>query len=198
MNRPLSAYQWGFLESRSTVTALLYCTNEWFKALEDGKEVCGILWLEKRVRLRFSCSTPKLDAIGLDKHITKWLHNYLANRTKAIVINGFESRTAPLLSGVPQCSVLGPLLFLIIEAISSKVSLFANDILLYHFITNTHDYIILQEVITLLGQWSTANHWHSINRNASIWSKHTPTLPPTQWSFGESRKLRVPWSPSDQ
>ena len=49
-NHPLFAYQWGFLESRSTVTALLHCTNEWFKALESGNEVCAVFFrLEKSV-----------------------------------------------------------------------------------------------------------------------------------------------------
>ena len=41
---PLSSVQWGFLEGRSTVTALLHCINEWLKALEDGKEVCAIFF----------------------------------------------------------------------------------------------------------------------------------------------------------
>ena len=99
------------------------------------------------------------------------------------------SCTAPVLSGVPQGSVLGPLLFLIyiddissiIEALSSKVNLFADDILLYHFITNTHDYIVLQEAITLLGQWSTTNHLTFSQPKCKymvVSRKHTPTLPP--------------------
>ena len=44
VNYPLSAYQWGFLENRSTVSALLYCTNKWFKALENGNEVCTVFF----------------------------------------------------------------------------------------------------------------------------------------------------------
>ena len=191
MNHPLSAYQWGFLESRSTVTALLYCTNEWFKALEDGKEVCAVFFDLKKAfdSVPHAPLLSKLNAIGLDKHITKWLHNYLANRTQAVVINGSMSCTAPVLSGVPQGSVLGPLLFLIyiddissiIEALSSKVNLFADDILLYHLITNTHDYVVLQEAITLLDQWSTTNHLTFSQPKCKymvVSRKHTPTLPP--------------------
>lgn len=41
---PLCIHQCGFLERRSMVSALLYCTNEWFKALEDGKEVCAVFF----------------------------------------------------------------------------------------------------------------------------------------------------------
>ena len=161
-HHPLSAYQWGFLESRSTVAALLYCTNEWLKALESGKEICAVFF---DLRKAFD-SVPhapllaKLNHLGLDRHIINWLHNYLANRTQAVVINGSESYTAPVLSGVPQGSVLGPLLFLIyiddlssvIEALSSKVNLFADDILLYHLISSSSDYSAVQEAIALIGQ----------------------------------------------
>ena len=130
----------------------------------------------------------KLNAVGLDTHIIKWLHNYLANRTQAVIVNDSESRPSPVLSGVPQGSVLGPLLFLVyiddlssvIQALSSKINLFADDILLYHFINNAHDYIVLQEAITLLGEWSTTNHLTFSQPKCKymiILRKHTPTLP---------------------
>ena len=78
----LAACQWGFLEGRSTVTALLHCTNEWLKALEDGKEVCAV-FLDFRKAFDSVLHTPlmtKLVALGHDKHIICWLNNYLANR----------------------------------------------------------------------------------------------------------------------
>ena len=177
------------MKGRSTVTALLYCTNEWFKALENG-EVCAVFF---DLRKAFD-SVPhapllaKLDAVGLDVHIINWLHNYLADRTQAVVINGTESDTSPVLSGVPQGSVLGPLLFLIYvndlssvaRALSSKVNLFADDILLYHIITNTHDYVVLQEAIALLSEWSSTNYLTFSQPKCKymiILRKRAPTLP---------------------
>lgn len=97
LNHPLSAYQWGNL---STVTALLYCTNEWFKALENKHEQFFFDLKKAFDSVPHAPLLTKLNAIGLDKHIIKWLHNYLANRTQVVIINGSESHTAPVYSQV--------------------------------------------------------------------------------------------------
>ena len=61
---PLSSVQWGFLEGRSTVTALLHCINEWLKALEDGKEVCAIFPESVRLGASFSTHYTLLDLMN--------------------------------------------------------------------------------------------------------------------------------------
>ena len=101
-----------------------------------------------------------VQGVGVDA-CTNWLHRYLAGRTQAVVINGTESDTFPIL-WYSTGSVLGPLLCLvyvndlssITQALSSKVKFFADDILLYQIVTNAHDYVILQEAITVLIEWS--------------------------------------------
>ena len=77
----------------------------------------------------------KLSDLNLNKHLQKWIANYLCQRTQAVVVNGATSISLQVKSGVCQGSVLGPLLFLLyINGISSvQVSdgiliLFADDI----------------------------------------------------------------------
>ena len=108
----------------------------------------------------------KLEAIGLDPHIITWIHNYLAERQQRVVFNGVSSVPSSVVSGVPQGSILGPLLFLIyIDDITqvnlsaaSRLVLYADDILLYRRIFSSfEDYRILQSDIDALANWTTSN-----------------------------------------
>ena len=127
--------------------------------------MCSILW-SAFDSVPHAPLLNTLRSLSLDSHTTNWLHNYLADRYQAVVVNGSTSTTTPVLSGVPQGSVLGPLLFLIyiddlsetVQALCSKINLFADDILLYHLITSTQDYVVLQEATSLIDHWLNANH----------------------------------------
>jgi len=55
----------------------------------------------------------KLCQHGVNSHIVKWIHNYLANRKQSLVVNGAFSKPINVVSGVPQGSIFVPLLFLI-------------------------------------------------------------------------------------
>ena len=107
----------------------------------------------------------KLKQLHLHPLIVSWLHSYLTKRQQSVVVNGTSSHSTHVISRVPQGSVLGPLLFLIyIDDIStlalsenSKLSLYADDMLLYKTISSTADYAELQQDIDLIYGWSTAN-----------------------------------------
>ena len=164
----ISDRQWGFLEGRSTVTALIRCTDDWFRALEEGHEVCAIFFDYRKAfdSVPHQSLLLKLANIGLDDCLLVWLHDYLCNRMQSVVVDGAESDAVPVLSGVPQGSVLGPLLFLIYvndlpDAVvhpSAIVNLFADDVLLYHTVSNIDDFLAVQESINSVEQWSSSNY----------------------------------------
>ena len=78
----------------------------------------------------------KLDHYRIRGKTLSWIKNYLANRTQTVVVNGKNSDKAPLMSGVPQGTVLGPLLFFVYIndlplSVNSQIRLFADDALIY-------------------------------------------------------------------
>ena len=164
----LSTTQWGFRSRRSTVTALLSITQDWHTALERGQDICAIFF---DYRKAFD-SVPhlplitKLEALQFNEVILRWLTDYLTNRKQYVVVNGAESQPTPVLSGVPQGSILGPLFFLIyIDSLSSIgvserscIHLFADDVLLYHPINFTNDFLTVQEDTSKVTEWSKLNH----------------------------------------
>ena len=156
----LSKVQWGFTPGRSTITALLTTFSETLQHLESG---AGVAFVFFDLRKAFD-SVPhlpllqKLGEIGLNDHILQWITSYLRDRHQFVVVDGACSEKTPVKSGVPQGSVLGPLLFLIyINFVStlelsngSKLTIYADDILLYKPIGCPGNYIDLQNDIDLI------------------------------------------------
>ena len=91
-----------------------------------------------------------------------WIKAFLSNRSQSVLVNGIQSSSKPMLSGVPQGSILGPVLFLLyINDISSSVEsglrLFADDCILYREIREVQDCWALQDDLEQLSLWS--NTW---------------------------------------
>ena len=86
------------------------------------------------------------------------MHGFLPNRTQCVVCGGCTSESIDILSGVPQGSVLGPLLFLvyindIVNYVTSPCHLFADDCIIYKQINSPTDAKILQDDLLQLERW---------------------------------------------
>src|SRR6218665_1193904 len=160
-NNLLSANQHGFTRNRSCLTNLLETLEEWTEALDEG---CGVDAIFLDYQKAFD-TVPhqrllsKLKGYGISVMLLEWIRNFLMYRKMRVVINGEETNWAAVLSGVPQGSVLGPLLFLIYvnelpDIIESSVRMFADDTKLWRKIQNEEDEQILQQDLDRLENWS--------------------------------------------
>ena len=101
----------------------------------------------------------KLEYYGVNAKTKNWIQSFLQNRQQRVILEGAASEQAPVLSGVPQGTVLGPLLFLTYindmpEMVkSSETKLFADDSLLFRTINNQADSVLLQNDLTSLQDW---------------------------------------------
>ena len=162
---PISTKQWGFLPGRSTTDAVLSATHDWHQTLDSGSEVCAIFFdLQKAFdSVPHRSLIAKLRQLNINKFLLKWIVDYLTDRTQCIGVEGATSPSQPVLSGVPQGSVLGPLLFIIYidgltNALSnSSMSLYADDLLLYRTIQSPTDYQALQAEIDSLSNWISSH-----------------------------------------
>lgn len=114
----------------------------------------------------------KLKAYNLDGQIIAWIAEYLSLRKQAVVLNGISSQYASVTSGVPQGSVLGPLLFLlyindISIGIQSSFRMFADDYVVYRVVDSISDSQILQVDLTTIADWCV--RWDmSLNINKTV------------------------------
>ena len=114
-NNLLTPFPSGFISGDSTTNQLLYIYHMFCKAVDNGKEVRVVFCdLSKAFdRVWHKGLLFKLAAIGCFISLLRWFTSYLSGRRKRVVITRMISDWASIFAGVPQGSILGPLLFLI-------------------------------------------------------------------------------------
>ena len=101
----------------------------------------------------------KLNHLGIHGNVHRWIGHFLQERQQCVVVDGETSDSIRVDSGVPQGTVLGPLLFLCFindlpDCVQSSVRLFADDCLLYRPIKSPEDQHILQQDLSALEAWT--------------------------------------------
>ena len=159
----ITVHQSGFTPGDSTVNQLLYMYNMFCKALNDKKDVRIVFCDQSKAfdRVWHEGLLFKLKCIGISGKLLEWFSDYLKNRKQKVVINGIISDILFILAGVPQGSVLGPLLFLIYinditDGINAGIKLFADDTSLY-IIFDGND--VNQATEVLNSDLQTVNEW---------------------------------------
>ena len=160
-NDLLSVDQYGFTSGRSCVTQLLTTVNDWMRDLDEGKPVDAVyLDLKKAFdTVPHKRLVNKLRGYGVEGKLLLWIQDFLSNRSQYVNVNGNISEQVSVTSGVPQGSVLGPILFIyyindLPDLVDCRTKIFADDTKAYSTIMSIDDRDLLQTNINRLVNWT--------------------------------------------
>ena len=187
INNLLSNRQYGFISGRSTTLQLLNVLDLWTLSLDNGHQT-DVIYMDFQKafdKVPHKHLISKLASYGISQQIIDWTRNFLSDRQQKVIVNGKASKIHKVTSGIPQGSVLGPLLFVLYindmpELVTSHVYLFADDTKIFRTITSVNGQIQLQQDINTLIEWS--NTWllkfHPEKcKHMSIWKSNILNIP---------------------
>lgn len=161
----ISNDQHGFVEKRSTVSNLASFTQYAFKTLDVCGQVDTIYTDISKAfdHINHLLLLKKLETFGFSDTLILLFSSYLTNRIQYVYYNGHKSQPFRAVSGVPQGSNLGPLMFLLfindlVQQIECNKCIFADDLKIFTAIRSETDCINLQTELTTIERWCSANN----------------------------------------
>ena len=145
------------------------------EALDNGKDV-DVIYLDfckASGKVPYRRLLKKLWAYGIRGNLHSWIKKFLSNRMQKVVVEGKESATAQIKSGIPQGSVLGPILFLVFKndlpsVILVLMKLFADDAKIYQDVNSMVEVAQVQNSINDSVEWSIIWDMFFNRQNVSI------------------------------
>ena len=148
--------QHGFRQSRSCETQLVITINDFAESLNRNEQTDVIFLDFSKAFDKVSRQHlfHKLHHYGIRGDLLTWIKGFVSNRVQQVVVDSQQSNLTAVTSGVPQGTVLAPLLFLCFindlpNGIMSKIKLYADDVLLYNTIHSQEDCHNLQQDLNL-------------------------------------------------
>ena len=194
--------QHGFIRGKSTTTQLLEVYHKILQSIASGNEVDAIyLDFSKAFdKVPHRLLLTKLETLGITGSLLSWFESYLTDRQQRVVINGVCLEWLPVTSGVPQGSILGPLLFLVycndipmcIEE-NSTLALFADDSKLYRTLSSPTSSASLQHDLCNITRWTTNNQMElNVVKCKAMHISRKRTSTQTQYVINENIVEQVP------
>ena len=165
-NNMLPKNQHGFISGRSTLSQLLHQVEQMIREWEDGKATDTIYldFAKAFDKVDHNILCHKLKKLGITGKVGIWIREFLTGRVQQVAVNGVLSNPAQVLSGIPQGTVLGPILFIIMiddldcNLIHSLASKYADDTRVTASISKPEDAIQFQnELDNKVYPWAPAN-----------------------------------------
>ena len=182
-NQLLNANQHGFRHNHSCLSQLLAHYDEILYQMEQGSGI-DVVYLDFSKafdKVDFQILLNKIKQFGIGGQLGKWLHCFLTGRTQQVLVGGAKSKKILVKSGVPQGSVLGPLLFLILisdidaNVNTALVGSFADDTRASHRILCTQDVVDFQNDLNRIYSWAENNKMVFNNMKFEVLRYNIPT-----------------------
>ena len=165
-NNLMNPNQHGFRAGHSCLSQLIQHFDRITQLLEEGEnaDVVYLDFTKAFDKLDFDVTLEKLKNIGIKGKLHRWIKSFLTGRKQFVLVEGEKSLEVLVKSGVPQGSVVGPLLFLILlkdidkEVSSSWVSSFADDTRVLAGVKNSEDVQKLQADLNTIYRWAEENN----------------------------------------